>query len=113
MSGSLETRLRRRDGEMLLAVVRAGGVELQGKRSVIATVRDITAQRRMEQEVREQAERLAALNEIANAVNQRLTIEDVFAVAAEETRRLVPCDLLTIALANQRRRGGGGGRTGA
>jgi PAS domain S-box-containing protein len=101
VSGSLETRVRRSDGGVLLAVVRAGGVELQGKRSVVATVRDITVQRRMEQEVREQSERLAALNEIANAVNQRLTIEDVFAVAAEETRRLVPCDVLTIALANQ------------
>ncbi len=98
VSGSLEARVRTRAGETLLVVVRAGGVELQGKRSVIATVRDITAQRRMEQEVREHADRLAALNEIADAVNESLTIEDIFAVAAEETRRLVPCDAITFAL---------------
>jgi PAS domain S-box-containing protein len=98
VSGSLETNVRTRDGRRLLVVVRAGGVDLQGKRSVIATVRDITVQRRMEQEVRQHAERLAALNEIANAVNLSLTIEDIFAVAAEETRRLVPCDQITISL---------------
>jgi PAS domain S-box-containing protein len=101
VSGSLETHVRTRDGRQLLVVVRAGGVELQGKRSVIATVRDITVQRRMEQEVRQHAERLAALNEIANAVNLSLTIEDIFAVAADETRRLVPCDLITIALLSE------------
>jgi PAS domain S-box-containing protein len=99
VSGSLETHVRTRAGETLLVVVRAGGVDLQGKRSVIATVRDITQQRRMEREVREHAERMAALNEIADAVNESLTIEDIFAVAAEETRRLVPCDVITFALA--------------
>jgi signal transduction histidine kinase len=52
----------------------------------------------MEQEVKAHAERLAAINEIANAVNLSLTIEDIFAVAAEETRRLLPFDRLTIAL---------------
>lgn len=54
--------------------------------------------RRMEQEVKAHAARLAAINEIANAVNQSLTIEDIFNVAAEEARRIVPFDRLTIAL---------------
>jgi signal transduction histidine kinase len=52
----------------------------------------------MEQDVKSHAERLAAINEIANAVNLSLTIEDILRVAAEETRRLVPFDRLTIAL---------------
>lgn len=98
VSGSLEAHVRTRSGETLLVIVRAGGVELQGKRSVIATVRDITLQRRMEREIREHAGRLAALNEIADAVNESLTIEDIFAVAAKETHRLVPCDVVTFAL---------------
>jgi PAS domain S-box-containing protein len=98
VSGSLEAHVRTRGGETLLVIVRAGGVELQGKRSVIATVRDITLQRTMEREVREHARRLAALNEIADAVNESLTIEDIFAVAASETHRLVPCDVVTFAL---------------
>ncbi|HET8645780.1 MAG TPA: GAF domain-containing protein, partial [Vicinamibacteria bacterium] len=98
VSGSLEAHVRTREGETLLVVVRAGGVELQGRRSVIATVRDITVQRRMERDVRDHAARLAALNEIADAVNESLTIEDIFAVAAEETRQLLPCDVITFAL---------------
>lgn len=49
-------------------------------------------------ELRGQAERLSVLNEIANAVNSRLTIEDILAVAAAEARRLVPLDGLTLAL---------------
>src|SRR4029077_12930172 len=98
---TLETRLRTRGGEPTLVSVRAGSVELAGRRSVIATLRDITRERRMEKEVQAHAERLAAVNEIANAVNLNLTIEDIFAVVAEETRRLVPFDRLTIALISE------------
>jgi len=104
-SATLETRLRTRAGEPLLVSVRAGSAELEGRRSVIATLRDITRERRMEKEVQAHAERLAAVNEIANAVNLNLTIEDIFAVVAEETRRLVPFDRLTIALLSEDGRG--------
>jgi len=116
-SATLETRLRTRSGEPLLVSVRAGSADLEGRRSVIATLRDITRERRMEREVQAHAERLAAVNEIANAVNLNLTIEDIFAVVAEETRRLVPFDRLTIALLSEDGRGvdvvavgGGAGR---
>ena len=105
VSAALETRLRTRAGEPLLVSVRAGSAELEGRRSVIATLRDITRERRMENEVQAHAERLAAVNEIANAVNLNLTIEDIFAVVAEETRRLVPFDRLTIALLSEDGRG--------
>ena len=94
----METRLRTRQGATLLVSLRAGSVEYQGRRSVIATIRDITHARSLEQDMKAHAERLAAINEIANAVNLSLTIEDIFAVAAEEARRLVPFDRLTIAL---------------
>ena len=105
VSATLETRLRARSGQLVLVSVRAGSVELEGRRSVIATLRDITRERRMEDEVKAHAERLAAVNEIANAVNLNLTIEDIFAVVAEETRRLVPFDRLTIALLSEDGRG--------
>jgi PAS domain S-box-containing protein len=105
VSATLETRLRSRAAEPVLVSVRAGSVELEGRRSVIATLRDITRERRMEKEVQAHAERLAAVNEIANAVNLNLTIEDIFAVVAEETRRLVPFDRLTIALLSEDGRG--------
>ena len=97
-AGELETRLRTRQGLLLTVALRAGSVEWQGRRAMITTVRDITRERQMEQEVKANAARLAAINEIANAVNQSLTIEDIFNVAAEEARRIVPFDRLTIAL---------------
>src|SRR5436309_4151561 len=104
-SATLETRLRNRAGDPVLVSVRAGSAEVEGRRSVIATLRDVTRERRMENEVQAHAERLAAVNEIANAVNLNLTIEDIFAVVAEETRRLVPFDRLTIALLSEDGRG--------
>ncbi|MFI5183576.1 MAG: GAF domain-containing protein [Vicinamibacteria bacterium] len=101
VSGVLESRLVSKDGGLRLVSLRAGSVDFQGKRSIITTVRDITRQRAMEQDVKAHAERLAAVNEIANAVNLNLTIGDIFHVAADEARRLVPFDRLTIALLSE------------
>ena len=98
VSGGLETRVRSRQGETRRVYVRAGSLLFEGKQSVIATVRDVTRERHMEQEIKAHAERLAAINEIAGAVNLSLTIEDIFAVAAQEARRIVPFDQLSIAL---------------
>jgi PAS domain S-box-containing protein len=98
VSGVLESRLRSRAGPPLVVSIRAGSVEFQGKRSVITTVRDTTRERRMEQDVKAHAERLAALNEIANAVNVSLTIDDIVTVISQESRRLLPFDRLTVAL---------------
>lgn len=98
VSGGLEARVRSRQGETRRVYVRAGSLVFEGKQSVIATVRDVTRERRMEQEIKDHAERLAAINEIAGAVNLKLTIEDIFAVAAQEARRIVPFDQLSIAL---------------
>jgi PAS domain S-box-containing protein len=101
VSGSLETRVRTRHGDTLLVQVRAASLEFQGRRSVIATLRDVTRERRMEQEIVAHAERLTAVNEIANAVNENLTMEGILAVVAEEARRLVPFDRLTVTLLDQ------------
>jgi len=98
VSGELETRVRGASGEVRLVSLRAGSVEFHGRRSVIATLRDITRERQMELEVKAHAARLAVLNEIANAVNRSLRIGDILRVAGEETRRLMPFDRLTVAL---------------
>jgi PAS domain S-box-containing protein len=98
VAGGLEARIRSRQGDLKRVHVRAGSLLFEGKRSVIATVRDVTRERQMEREIKDHAERLAAINEIAAAVNQSLTIEDIFSVAAQEARRIVPFDRLSIAL---------------
>ena len=101
VAGDLDSQLRTRDGATLLVSLRAGTVQFEGRRSVITTVRDVTRQREMEADLKAHAERLAAINEIANAVNLSLTLEDVLGVAAEEARRLVPFDRLGIALLSE------------
>src|SRR6185503_4917364 len=75
--------------------------EMDGRRAIVATIRDVSRERRLEQEIKDHARSLAAIYEIANAVNLDLTIEDVFGVAADEARRLVPSDRLTIALIDE------------
>jgi PAS domain S-box-containing protein len=95
---AFETRLSTRNGEAILVSVRAGAMEMEGRRAIVATVRDLSRERRLEREIKDHAGSLAAINEIANAVNLDLTIEDVFGVAAEEARRLAPFDRLSIAL---------------
>src|SRR5262245_37443712 len=60
--------------------------------------RSLLELKEMELAVKAHAGRLAAINEIANAVNLSLTIEDIFGVAADEIRHLVPFDRFTIAL---------------
>jgi PAS domain S-box-containing protein len=95
---SFETRLSTRKGEAILVSVRAGAIDLDGRRAIVATIRDVSRERRLEQEIKDHAGSLAAINEIANAVNLNLTIEDIFGVAADEARRLVSFDRLTIAL---------------
>src|SRR5262245_49633553 len=96
-----EARLRTRSGALRLASLRVGSAEFEGRRAVVATVRDVTRQREMEQDLKAHAERLAAINEIANAVNLNLTIDDILSVAAQEARRLVPFDRLTVALLDE------------
>jgi PAS domain S-box-containing protein len=98
MSGALETRVLTRKGSPILVSLRVGAVEFEGRPSTITTIRDITRERQMEADLREHAERLAAINEIANALNQNLTVDDSFRVAAQEVRRLVSFDRVTAAL---------------
>jgi PAS domain S-box-containing protein len=98
VSEAFETRLSTRKGEAVLVSVRAAAMDLDGTRAVVATLRDIGRERRLEREIKDRAGSLSAVNEIANAVNLDLNIEDIFAVAAEEAHRLVAFDRLSIAL---------------
>ena len=100
-AAAFETRVRNRRVTPMLVSLRAGTVEFEGRPAVITTIRDITRERQMEEDLRDHAERLAAINEIANALNQSLTIDDSFRVAAQEARRLVSFDRVTAALLDE------------
>jgi PAS domain S-box-containing protein len=100
-TGAFETRILTRRGGRLLVSVRAGAAEFEGRPCIITTVRDITRERQIEEELRDHAERLAAIDEIANSVNQSLSIDDTFRLAAHEARRLLRFDRLTAALLDE------------
>ena len=68
MSEAFETRLGTRKGEAVLVSVRAAAMDLEGARAVVATLRDITRERRLEREIKDHTGSLSAINEIANAV---------------------------------------------
>jgi PAS domain S-box-containing protein len=101
VTGAFETRMLTRRGGRLLVNVRAGATEFAGQPSIITTVRDVSRERQIEEELRDNAERLAAINEIANAVSQSLSIDDTFRLAADEARRLLHFDRLTAALLDE------------
>jgi PAS domain S-box-containing protein len=100
-TGAFETRILTRRGGRLLVSVRAGAAEFEGRPCIITTVRDITRERQIEEELRDHAERLAAIDEIANSVNQSLSIDDTFRLAAHEARRLLRFERLTAALLDE------------
>ena len=51
-TGALDSRVRTRDGHNRLVSLRAGAAEFEGKRAVIATVRDMTRERKLEARTR-------------------------------------------------------------
>jgi PAS domain S-box-containing protein len=67
VSEAFETRLSTRKGEAVLVSVRAAAMDLDGTRAVVATLRDIGRERRLEREIKDRAGSLSAVNEIANA----------------------------------------------
>lgn len=101
-SAEIETRLCTRQGPPSTVALHASAVDWDGRRALLASVRDVTRERQMERDLLAHSARLQALNEIVSAANQSLAIEDIFEVTAFEARRIVPFDRLTIALLAER-----------
>lgn len=89
LSGSLELRLLSATGETRLASVRAGAVEFEGARGVIATVRDVTRERAMEDAVKAHTERLQSLVAIGQGVVERLELRDLLPMITRSVNRVM------------------------
>ena len=63
--------------------------------------RDVTAGVRLEQEARERSERIAAINQIANAINSSLEAGRVHESLVVEVKRLVNFDFAAVALLDE------------
>lgn len=61
----LEVRMRTRHGTTLQVLVAADGLDIEGEQCIIAILRDVTEQRRMEGEAREQRTQLTHLTRVA------------------------------------------------
>ena len=89
LSGALEVRLLSASGPPRVASMRAGAVEFEGARGVIATVRDVTRERDMEEAVKAHAERLQSLLAISQGVVERLELRDLLPLITRSVNRVM------------------------
>ncbi len=82
--------------------VEMSGIRLFGARGELTGIdgafRDVSRNVRLEKEVSDRAERMAAINQIANAVNASLEPERVYANLTREVRWLVNFDYAAVSL---------------
>jgi PAS domain S-box-containing protein len=88
LSGALELRLVSATGQVHLASVRAA-VEFDGGRGVIATVRDVTRERAMEDAVKAHTERLQSLVAIGQGVVERLELRELLPLITRSVNRVM------------------------
>ena len=97
-AGPVEYELIRQDGSrvsvelMTIPVARRGGVE------VIGIARDITERKRAEKELLRHTERVAVTAELTRIIISSLNIEDVYEAFIAGVKRLVDCEIASIAL---------------
>jgi PAS domain S-box-containing protein len=77
---------------------------LEGDRLVgfQAIARDITSRKQMEEELKRLAQENATMAEIGRIIGSTLDTEEVYERFAQEVRKLIPCDKLTISVINRK-----------
>ena len=109
-----ETSHRRKDGSFMPVEISARLIEHKGQPAVLGVVRDIRERRRAEAEIQEQnrklgelaiqasqrAKQLEAITELVHIVSSARALDEMFPVFAEQARRLVDYDRISIILFN-------------
>jgi PAS domain S-box-containing protein len=108
-----EIAVRRKDGSKVYVEANAGIITYQGKPAELVIVRDLTERKRAEEALKkseEEAKQLAQENaimaEIGRIISSTLNIEEVYERFAEEVRKLISFDRISINIINPE------GRTG-
>ena len=105
----------RKDGSPIPVEISARIIEYNGQAAVLSVARDIGERKRAEAEIQarnqeldalyrqaeERARRIAVSNEIIRTVSSARTLEQVFQTFAEQTRKLVSYDRMSIALMHE------------
>jgi PAS domain S-box-containing protein len=100
-----ESTHRRKDGTVFPVEVSSRGATIDGRRSLVSVVRDISERRRAEEEHqrlsedrRQIAERLAVIKQIGEAAASSLRVDEVATRLIEEVHRLLGTSTAIVAL---------------
>ncbi len=91
-----EATLRRRDGEQRHLLVASALVPFHGHRMYLSSYQDITARKRMEDQLAYQQERQKLLAHIILEIQQQLDLGELLQVTVAEARALLRCDRVVI-----------------
>lgn len=93
----------RKDGSEFLAEASISRVELNGKKTFTAILRDVTERIETEKQVKNLAHQHAALAEIGRIIGLSLDIDEVYEPFALEVEKLIPFDRVTIDVVDHER----------
>lgn len=91
---------KRKDGshfwaDIVITAIRTEDGKLLGFSKV---TRDLTERKRFEQELKYERDRLRLILDINNRIASNLDLQELFAIIAEELRRIMECDMVGVAL---------------
>ncbi len=97
--------MKRRDGRAICVELSANQMHDDDRRvaGIEGIFRDVTKSVRLEREARDRAERLAAINQIANVINSSLEVGRLYESLVVEVKKLVDFDQASLALLNDQR----------
>ncbi len=95
---TLEMSAIRRDGQEIPVELSVASLNLRGQWHAVGIIRDISQRRRDEQELRQKAEELTALNALGREINAQLSLEHASRAALQGIREALRPDMIFLFL---------------
>jgi len=97
-SADYDGEIIKKDGTIVPVRISASPLTIRGQRLILGLFRDITERKRAEEEIQRHTERIEVTAELTRIITSSLNIEDVYEPFIAGVRRLVDCDIASIAL---------------
>jgi PAS domain S-box-containing protein len=94
----METLNKKKNGQMFPARMSTQIASLDGEQVVIVYVRDITAQKRVEEQIRQHAAHAEVMATVSSRLNAQLDLETVLNAVCEETARAIRLGGVSVVL---------------